>query len=206
MPRPRVLAPWLVLFLAPACLLAEDPDPMPIRFGVQITGASPRQDFADISRKAGAGFGFFLESDQGDGWSCRSRVDYLAFGSSTVKDSVASQTLLPERAQKATSNFFSIGAEVRYHVKVFPKLVLLGGIFGGRMEFESTGPTGAVDANGTPIPGTFSIKDRTSFKLGYAGGLGFAIIPDLTLTVRYATTNLDGITLGTLEGGLDYRF
>lgn len=206
MPRCPALAPLLALCLSPAVARADEPFEEPLHFGLQVTAASPRQDLGDLSRKGGAGGGFFVEEDQGGGWSCRARFDFLTFGQSGVARGAAAAALLPSGAQRLSGNLFSIGGEARWRVKGLPGLVLLGGAFGSRWEYRTTGPTGLVDANGIPVPGTVERKDRTSFKLGLAGGAGYALSERLTLTMRYTATNLGGITLATLEGGLDYRF
>jgi hypothetical protein len=49
-------------------------------------------------------------------------------------------------------------------------------------------------------------KEKTSMKLGLAAGAGFRLSSRCSASIRYATANLGGVTLATLEGGLDFRF
>lgn len=206
MPRPNVLLLGAALCLVPAHLFAEEMEETPCRFGLRILAAAPRQDYRDLARGAGRGLGVFAEQDQGGGWSCLARLDLLAFGASEVRPGDAAEALLPPQSRTATSNLVSLGAEARWKVPGLTSLLLTGGAFGARAEFRTTGPTGRVDANGNPIPGTVTDKDRTSFKFGLSGGLGITFGQHVAVTVTYRSLNLTGVTLATLEGGLEYRF
>jgi hypothetical protein len=206
MPRPNVLLLGVALCLAPIHLFAEDQEETPCRFGLRAIAAAPRQDYRDLARGTGKGLGVFAEQDQGGGWSCLARIDFVTFGESGVRPGDAADALLPRGTRTVTSNLVSIGAEARWKVPGLPSLMLTGGAFGARAEFRTTGPTGLVDANGVPVPGTVTDKDRTSFKFGLSGGVGFAFGQHLALTVTYRSLNLTGVTLATLEGGLEYRF
>ena len=170
--------------------------------------ASPRQDFKDLSGTSGAGGGFFVESTLQPGLTVRSRFDYLSFKEGPGKGSALLPALVPPTTQRLSTTLDSIGAELRAHPVsgLLEDFFLLGGVSGMRAEFTAVGPSGLVDANGQPLPGTVRIKDRTSVKVGLSAGVGLQFCRASALTLRYTTANLTGVTLATLETGLEIRF
>lgn len=198
---PRACA-WMAMMFLPGFLLAADEDETPTHFGLQATASTPRQDFKGITSRTGLGGGIFFEQDLGDGWSVRARFDYLAFKEQPGRSQDYLQSFAAPDALKIAADQASIGAEVRMHVKSMNHFFILGALSGTRLEFDT------LTAN-TPAgtqPAIIEEKQKTSFKLGLAGGAGWQFTPNFAVTVRYTTTSVNGATLATLEGGLDYRF
>jgi len=190
----------LALSLVSGLLGAQESVEPPIHFGLQATFAQPRQDLRDITGRKGLGGGFFFEEDLDKGWSVRARFDYLNFR----EDAGRTQQLLPglvaTQPLKVAADQASIGAETRLHPKELSGLFFLGEAFGTRVEFQTLAP------GATPQDPPVRTKEKTSFKFGLAGGLGYQVTSGCALTLRYTTANLSGVTLGALEGGLGYRF
>ena len=200
LPSPRAV--WLALLFVPGLLHAEDADPQ-ARFGLQATVASPRQDLRDITPRTGLGGGCFWEQDLNATWSLRTRIDYVSFRESTARTQAVLPSLAPTQALKVACDQASIGMEGRFHPRELKNFFLLGGAFGTRVEFKTVLP-----GDPTTQPATLPSwdKQKTSFKLGLAGGVGYQVCPGLAVTVRLTTANLGGVLLGTLEGGIEYRF
>ena len=162
----------------------------------------------DLSGTSGTGGSFFMERDFMPGITIRTRFDYLSFKEGPAKATGLLPSLVPPTALRVASNQASIGAEMRAHpvAGLLKDLFVLGGVSGTRAEFVTLNPSGQLDANGKPLPGLVRFKDKTPVKVGLSAGLGFQFCHASAVTVRYATANLGGVTLATLEGGLEVRF
>lgn len=198
MPRPsaRFLA-GLALLAAPA-LRATDLD-SPMRFGLQVTAARPLQDLRVITGQTGTGGGLFFETDQGQGWTVRTRLDVLAFKEDAARASGFLNDLVAPRTVKVSANQFSVGVEVRHGVPGLARPFLLGGLTLSRVEFGTVGPV----ASGAGVGWD---KQKTSVKVGFAAGGGYRFTDALAFSLRYTTTSVSGVTLAALEGGLECRF
>jgi len=202
-PTPR--SAWVALVFASGALHASQVEE-PVHFGLQAMVATPRQDLHDITGKAGIGGGFFFERDLAPEWSLRTRFDYATFREEPSRTQARLASLIPDGSLKVAANWASIGMDVRMRPESLKGVFLLGGIFGSRMEFETIRANNLVDLNGQPLPGFLRSKEKTNFKLGLACGAGYAFSSAFSMTFRYTATNLDGVTLATLEGGFEYRF
>ena len=198
MSRPFALVLAGLALLAAPTLRADNLD-SPMRFGLQVTAAKPLQDLQVITGHTGMGGGIFFEVDQGQGWTVRTRLDFLAFKEDAARTRSFLNDLVAPRTVKVSANQFSVGVEVRHAVPRFAGPFLLGGITLSRVEFGTVGPV----ASGAGVGWD---KQKTSMKLGFAAGAGYRFTDALAFSVRYTTTNLSGVTLATLEGGLEYRF
>ncbi|BDU72199.1 outer membrane beta-barrel protein [Mesoterricola silvestris] len=195
---PLLLAASALAALSP--LGAADLD-APMRFGLQATAARPLQDLGTITRRTGMGAGAFAEVDQGPGWTLRTRIDFLAFKEDAARTRTLLDGLMPPRALKVSANQFSVGVDLRK--TLFPLRVrgpfLLAGVSLSRVEFETVGPV----PSGAGIGWS---KEKSSVKFGLAAGAGYRFTDALAFTVRYASTNLGGLTMASVEGGLEFRF
>ncbi|NTV74218.1 MAG: porin family protein [Holophaga sp.] len=198
MPRPFALVLAGLALLAAPALRADDLD-SPMRFGLQATAARPLQDLRVITGQTGMGGGIFFETDQGRGWTVRTRLDFLAFKEDAARTRSFLNDLVAPRTVKVSANQFSVGVEVRHAVPGFAGPFLLGGLTLSRVEFGTVGPV----ASGAGVGWD---KQKSSMKLGFAAGGGYRFTDALAFSVRYTTTNLSGVTLAALEGGLEYRF
>jgi opacity protein-like surface antigen len=200
----------LVAALACACgqalTAAELDDNTTYRYGVRFTTASPRQDFRDFTGRTGLGAGVFIETDAGSGWIAQTRFDYITFPQTNNPDYAAGPAATPAITLSVDSA--SLGVDLRHPLSFagLDRFYVLGGVMGIRYEFDASIPNTQVDQNGIPIAGILRYKDKTSFKLGLAVGVGFEIYRGLALTERYTTFDVNGTTLATLETSLSYRF
>ncbi|WP_306601487.1 outer membrane beta-barrel protein [Geothrix sp. 21YS21S-2] len=185
------------LLAAPA-LRATDLD-SPLRFGLQVTAARPLQDLKAITGQTGTGGGLFFETDQGQGWTVRTRLDVLAFKENAARARGLLNDLVAPRAVKVSANQFSVGVELRHGVPGFARPFLLGGVTLSRVEFGTVGPVPSGSGIGWD-------KQKTSVKMGFAAGGGYRFTDALAFALRYTTISVSGVTLAAFEGGLEYRF
>jgi len=198
MPRSSALVLAGLALLAAPALRAADLD-APMRFGLQVTAAKPLQDLQAITGHTGTGGGLFFETDQGQGWTVRTRLDVLAFKENAAQARGFLNDLVAPRTVKVSANQFSVGVELRHGVPGFARPFLLGGVTLSRVEFGTVGPV----ASGAGVGWD---KQKTSVKMGFAAGGGYRFTDHLAFSLRYAATSVSGVTLATFEGGLEYRF
>ncbi len=198
MPRSSALVLAGLALLAAPSLRAADLD-SPLRFGLQATAARPLQDLKAINGRTGLGGGLFFEADQGRGWTLRTRLDFLTFREDAARTRSLLNDMVAPRTVRVSANQASVGVEARHGVPGFGGAFMLGGLTLSRVEFGTVGPV----ASGAGIGWD---KQKTSVKAGFAAGAGYRFTDAVAVSVRYAATNLGGVTLATLEGGLEYRF
>jgi opacity protein-like surface antigen len=202
------LMPALAFGCALALPAADLGSPVVYRYGVRLLAASPRQDLRGITGRTGVGAGVFAETELGAGTVLETRVDYLSYPQTNQPKAAPMAAYTVPNPLTLVANATAVGVDLR-HVLPFAgagRFYAIGGVMGIRYEFMTSGAGNRVDANGVTVPGITRRKDKTSFKLGLAVGLGFDLTPSLALSGRYTTVNIDGITLATLETGLSYRF
>ena len=199
---------WMVAALSCSCmpaLTASSLDDSSVyRYGIRGTLALPRQDFWDISGRTGYGAGVFAETDLGSDWTAQTRFDYISYPQTNDPNYAVANT----PALTLSVDSASVGVDLRHPLAFagLDRFYLLAGAMGVRYEFEASIPSTQVDQNGLPILGFKRYKDKTSFKLGLAVGLGCELCRGLALTERYTTFDVNGLTLATLETSLSYRF
>lgn len=199
---------WLVPILFAPTLVASDLTPDPeTRLGACLSAVTPRQDFRDLTRRTGTGVELSLEQPLPGPWSIRSRAFYITFREGPAPASSPAPSLLPPGALRMAVDQMGIGAEVTYRVPRLGGLFFLGGLQGTRFEFKTVAQGPPADPSDLAGPATtLLVKEKTSFKLGWTLGAGWRLGPHLEVLARFNAINLDGTTLGTLEGGLGVRF
>lgn len=198
-PRIPVLLGMALLATAPPLAAQTWEDP-PIHVGIQATGAFPAQDLKGMVGKRGLGGGIFFEQDLDEDVRVRVRFDYVSFSQGTVGPRNQLPSFLPPTALAMEADQTALGFDVRYAPAPLHGAFLLGGLSASRMEFQTLIP-GA--------PGTTTLvrtKEKTSTKPCLALGLGYRITQALSLTSRYTTFSVNGVSLSSVEAGLDFRF
>jgi hypothetical protein len=200
---------WMLIVLACGAtpLTAAAPDPAsPVRYGIRILAASPRQDFRNLGSRSGFGGGLFAETDVGSGWIAQTRFDYLSYPQNNQPGAGAIATYTTANPITLSADSASLGVDLRHPVPGLPRLCGLAGVTAIRYEFQSSSVTTQVNQNGIPIPGIIRYKDKTPVKLGLAVGISFELWQGLVLAERYTSADINGTTFGTLETSLSYRF
>ncbi|MDR3670513.1 MAG: outer membrane beta-barrel protein [Holophaga sp.] len=190
--------------LACACGAAESEDPY--RYGIRITSSSPAQDFRDISSRTGFGGGLFVETPVGSGWVAQTRLDYISYPQTNRPTAAMIARYTSANPITLSIDSAALGVDLRHPLPGLKGFYGLIGMTAIRYEFQSSSVSNLIDQNGIPIPGVIRYKDKTSFKLGLAVGVGFEIYRGLALSERFTTANILGTTFGTLETSLSYRF
>ena len=188
---------------------AEDGAPDPYRYGIRVLSAAPRQDFRQVVDRAGRGAGLFVETGVGSGWIAQTRFDYLAYPQVDDPGTAAIASYVTPSAGSLTVNSAALGVDLRHPLPVSGWLGRFYGLVGAtaiRYEYLSAATVTQADANGNPVTGVERQKNKTPFKLGVAVGAGVEIARGLCLAGRFTSVNIDGVTLGTFETSLSYRF
>jgi len=201
---------WALFVLAGAWAHAADPaDAAPLQYGMRIISASPRQDFRQVISRTGFCAGVFVETPTGAGWIAQTRLDYIRFPQTNSPDT----TLIPRYStpDPITLNVdsASLGVDFRHALAdsgLFARVYGLAGAMLIRYEFQTSAANTQIDQNGIPIPAIVRYKDKTSVKIGLAVGAGIELYQGLALSARFTTVDIFGVTFGTLETSLSYRF
>jgi hypothetical protein len=200
------------LALAPT-LAAKDPEPDPVpdpvtHYGVRLTAALPRQDFQQLTGRTGLGLGLFAETQCAPGTLVQSRLDYISYPQTNAPGRSGASGYIPAAPLTLSVDSLSCGFDVRHDLpyRALKSAYLMAGVMAVRYEFQSSA-AGILEApDGTPSIGIIRYKSKNSLKLGWALGLGYELDDHWSLSERYTTVDIDGITLAAWETSLNYRF
>jgi hypothetical protein len=173
------------------------------RYGVQLLGAAPAQDFKNLDNRVGVGAGLFAENNLGSGVVIQSRLDYVSYSqyNQPAAGGIARYTIA--NPLTLSSDTLSVGVDLHKHLGLGEQdgWFVLAGASAIRFEFQTSG---AVTQGANTVVARY--KDKTPLTLGLDAGFGYAFNPAWSLALRYTTASLDGTTLATVETGLSYRF
>jgi hypothetical protein len=203
----------LVSALALSCSLALpaaelEEGPGTCRYGVRLIAATPRQDFRDMTGRTGFGAGLFAETALSPTTALQTRFDFISYPQTNQPGGAQITSLTVPKPITLAVDSTALGVDIRHNLP-YPKLervYLLGGLMGIRYEFNSSAIGTVNGQNGVPVPGIIRTKQKTSFKLGLAVGLGVELHQGLALSGRFTTIDINGTTFATLETSLSYRF
>jgi hypothetical protein len=202
-----------LLLLASALSLSAagdppDPDSLPLRYGVQLVGALPRQTLKNAGLGTGLGIGLFAENEPYPGTTLRTWVDFIRYPQTNhpPQDLLADYT--DPDPLTLSANSFTLGVDARLHLTKpgLQRVFVLAGLLASRYEFQSSSANVVADASGQPATQIVRRSESTPFKLGLSVGAGIDLRDDWSFTLRYTHVGLPGSNLDTVETGVAYRF
>jgi hypothetical protein len=202
-----------LLLLACALSLSAANDPsnsynLPLRFGVQVIGAFPRQTLKSAGLRTGLGIGLFAENEPYPGTNLQTWASFIRYpqANQPPRDLLADYTAPDPLTLSANS--FTLGVDAHLHLPRpgLRQVFVLAGVLASRYEFQSSSVTVVADPDGQPTSQPVRRTESTPFKLGLSVGAGIDLRKDWSFILRYTHVGLPGSNLDTVETCLEYRF